>query len=714
MSAAALLSPQWYRVAAIRPRLKDGVRIARQQLRGQTWFVLSDPISGRHHRFNAAAYALVASCDGQRTIDLIWAQRVDAAGDDAPTQAQAIEVFAQAFGANLLAGDVVPDAAAAMRLKARRRTQRRRAAVNPLAFKLPLLDPDRWLAAHLCRVAWLFTPAARWAVLALVLAGALLLGWNFGEVSHELSSRLGQGRLLLLLWIAYPFVKALHELAHAFAVKACGGEVHEVGITLLMLTPVPYVDASASIAFESKHERIAVGAAGIAVEALLASAALLLWLLVEPGLLRDAALAVVFIGAFSSVAVNGNPLLRFDGYHVLCDALELPNLGSRSARCWQAIGKRLLLGRHAAVAPAAHGAERAWLIAYAPASWLWRCVLTFALALALVDWNAWVGLALLGLSLWWMLVGPLVAALRWLFASGELVGRRPRALLLGGAALAAMLLAALTVPLPNRTLAPGVVTLPDEALVRPGSEGFIDRILVRDGASVAAGTPLLRLVNEPLRVELARTEAQLRQEQVQQLAAIDSDTLRAAQAADRMLALGAERDRLAARVAALEVRAGVAGRVALDPKRLVPGRHLEQGQVVAQVLPPDPPLVRVLVANDDIAQVRAMPGRIGVELASAGGDTVLAQWLRSVPRASTELSLPALGPEAGGPLELDTSVHDRRLLLEPRFEVELRLPAGVPAPVGARAWVRFEHGSATLVELSQRYLRRTFLRHLAR
>jgi putative peptide zinc metalloprotease protein len=714
MAPAPLLSPHWYRVAYLKPRLRSGVRVSRQPVRGQTWYVLTDPVSGRHYRFNGLAYALIASCDGHLTIDDLWARRVEADGDDAPTQAQAIEVFSQAFGANLLAGDIAPDAGAVMKAQGRRRARRHRAALNPLSFKVPLWNPDAFLGTQVKHVAWCFGTIGRWAGPALIAFGMLLLAWNFTEVSRAAATQLGHGRMLILLWIAYPVVKALHELAHAFAVKTYGGEVHEMGVTMLMLTPVPYVDASAAIGFDDKRKRVVVGAAGIAVELLLATAALALWLLLEPGLLRDAAFAVAFIGGVSTLLVNGNPLLRFDGYHVLCDALELPNLAQRSARYWQAHAKRMVLGRSPEAIEQVRGSERAWLLGYGPASWLCRGSLTLALAWAVADWNAWLGLALLALSAWWMLAGPGVAALRWLVGSGELQGRRTRALAFGAAALAASALLAFALPLPNRTLAPGVVWLPDEALVRPETDGFLEQVLVRDGEPVQAGTPLLRLSNAPLRLSLARVQAEIEQQQVERLSAVESDALRAGIAADRLVALTAEHERLAAHVAALEVRAGAGGRVAIDARRLVVGQYLTQGQIAAHVLPPGAPLVRALVANEDIAQLRAQPGPIEVELAHADGAAAAAQWLRSVPRASTGLITPALGERAGGPIALDPSDHEGRTAQAPRFEVELRLAEGVAAHVGARAWVSFRHGEATPAALAAQFLRRSFLQHFKR
>jgi putative peptide zinc metalloprotease protein len=707
---APLLSPHWYRVAYLKPRLKGGIRISRQQVRGQTWYVLTDPVSGRHHRFDTLAYGLIAAGDGTKTIDDLWAQRVDALGDDAPTQAEAIEVFSQAFAANVLAGDIAPDAGAVMRAQGKRRAQRQRTALNPLAFKLPLWDPDRFVTRHLRWVAWCYSAALQPLILLAMAAGAVLLAWHFDEFSHHASTHLTQGRTLILLWLAYPLVKLLHELAHAFAVKVHGGEVHEMGITLLMLTPVPYVDASAAAAFERKRARVAVGAAGIVVEWLLASAALGLWLLLEPGLLRDAAFAVAFIGGLSTLAFNANPLLRFDGYHVLSDAFELPNLAQRSTRCWQTAIKRVALGRVSAAAPTAQGSERAWLWGYAPASWLYRSALTLALAFAVADWNAWIGLALLALALWWMGVGPIVATLRWALVSSEAHGARARVAALGVAALCVVVVSATLWPVPHRTHAPGVVWLPDEALVRPGADGFIEAVLVGDRDVVVPGQPLLRLSNEPLRLELQRVTAEFQQQQVEHLAALDGDALRAALAADRSSALAAERERLAERVAALEVRAGAAGRVAIDARRLVVGRWLPQGQVAAHVLTPGAPLVRALVANEDIALVRERPGRIDVALAGAD-DGLAAEWQRSVPRATRTLFTPALGAAAGGPIALDPTDAEGRTALDPRFEVELRLPHDTAAPIGARAWVTFLHGDATLAQLASQTVRRAFLRH---
>jgi putative peptide zinc metalloprotease protein len=709
-----LLSQDWYRVAHMRPRLRSGVRISRQQVRGETWVVLSDPVSGRHHRFNDIAYALIGSCDGQATLDEVWAARVTIEGDDAPSQAEAIRVFSQAFAANLFIGDVAPDAAAIIKAHSRTERKRLRAAVNPLAFRLPLWNPDPFLTAHLHRVAWLFSPAARVAIALLLGLGAWLLALNAGALGEFARRELGTGQMLLILWLVYPAMKALHEFAHAFAVKVHRGEVHEMGITLLLLTPIPFVDASASAAFAQKKQRITVAAAGIVVEALLASFALALWLVLEPGLARSVAFAVVFIGALSTLAVNGNPLLRFDGYHVLCDAAELPNLAQRSAQYWQYLLKRRLLNlRQVRFGGRAKG-ELPWLLAYAPLSLLYRTVLLVLLAVLAAQWNAALGLGLLALAAWPALVKPAWLALRWVVASPELRDQRARAALALLGAVVTVGALGVGVPLPQRTHAPGVVWLPDDALVRLATDGFVEQFLLRDGDAVEVGTPIVQLRNEPLHVELGRVQALIERTQVERATRFELDAQRAAAAEDELVRFGAERERLQQRLDGLTVRAAVAGRVVIDPRRVVAGQYVAQGELIAQVLPGGAPLVRTLVRNVDISLVRERPGEISVQLAHADAAPLRAVLDSAVPKASASLPTPALGDAAGGSIALDPSDASGKTAREPHFQMDLRLGAGTRAHIGTRALVTFAHGDASAAELIGRFVRQSFLRHFER
>jgi putative peptide zinc metalloprotease protein len=706
-----LQSPHWYRVSALRPRLRAGLHVSRQVARGEVWIVVLDPASGRAQRFSESGWALVAACDGERTVDAIWHERQSSEGDGAPTQGAAMRVLRLAHEANLFAGSAAPDADAGARQGGRLRRARFRAGINPLAFRIPLWDPDAILGDQATLARLLGRAPVRLALWVLLAVGALLLLTQAGALAAYAEAHLASTRVLLAMWLAYPVMKALHELAHACMVKAHGGEVHEVGVSLLLLTPVPYVDASASVVFPSKGARVGVAAAGIVVEALLATLALALWMLLEDGLAREVAFAAVLIGGVSTLLVNGNPLLRFDGYFVFTEAMELPNLAARSVRWWKAGLKRLALGRQLSPFGARARGELPWLVLHAPLAWAWRTALLVALALLASAHHALAGLAVIALAAWWCAVGPLAAAVAWLGRSPDAGGRRARGTLVAGAAVAALAAAVFLVPLPQRSHAPGLVWLPDDAIVRVATEGIVDEILVADGDEVAPGTPLLRLSNEPLRAELARVQSQIERFDVERANHFGVDAARAVRAEQELERLRLQRDRVAAQVDALIVRAAAAGRVALDGARRDLGRWLPQGHELGVVLAPQAPIVRAMVRNEDIALVREQPGQVRVAVAAVGVGPLPAEPGREVPRATRALPSAALGEPAGGSIPIDPADAAGRTARDARFQLDLVLPPGSAVPVGTRALVTFTHGSAPLAALLGRELRQAFLRH---
>lgn len=710
VQAAPLLSPDWYRMAHLRLRLRPGVRVSEQMVRGEAWFVLSDPVSGRHLRFNASAWALFKGCDGRSSLDQLWSDLVASTGDDAPSQGETMALVGQAYSANLLQGNLPSDAVALVRAH-QHGQKKRKPAINPLSFKLPLWDADRWLSAHAHRVAPLYSRGAAWLIAVLLAAGLCLLLLQGDALGAVLREQWGDGRLLLLVWLAYPPMKALHELAHAFAVKLHGGRVHEVGLSLLALNPVPYVDASAANAFASKTSRMAVAGAGIAVEGLLATGALLLWVLLEPGLARDMALAVVVVGALSSLLVNGNPLLPFDGYHLLCDAAELPNLGSRSQQFWRHGLKKWLLRlpqqRFGHLAPG----ERPWLIAYAPLAWVFRTGLLVLIATALAQWSATLGLLVLAWGMWLALGRGLWSAWRWLASSAELQGQRLGVAVRSGMLAALVLGLLLGAPLPDRTQASGVVWLPDNAVLRAPIDGELVQLLQTDGQTVAVGQPIALLRNETLVLEHGKAQRQLAQLRIERGLKFENNAAGVAGLDDEIAGLQAQVKHLGEQVASLTLRAAAAGRLVIDASHRPLGRYLSQGDLVGHVLPSGAPMVRALVNNEDIALVRGQAGAITVQLAHGPDQALPATLVAAQPQATTRLPSPALGEGAGGSVPLDH--HDAKGLTAraPYFQFDLQLPAGTVAHVGARALVAFGHGHTTPALLAARHLRRGFLRH---
>src|SRR5262245_39039768 len=248
-----LFSSRWYRVAGPHPRLRSHVRVSRHVYRGQVWYLLQDQSCGRHHRVDETAFHFIGRMDGLRSTDEIWHSLLNQLRERTPTQDETIELLCQLSDNDLLQCEITPNVAELFRRRFEKDRKRRLAMLNPLAFKVPLFDPDKLLDRLLPLTRVLFHPAALALWIVVVLLGLLSAGVHWRGVCAYASVHMATPRFLLLLWLCYPFIKAVHELGHGLAVKAWGGEVRETGISLLLLVPVPFVDASAASSFPEKH-----------------------------------------------------------------------------------------------------------------------------------------------------------------------------------------------------------------------------------------------------------------------------------------------------------------------------------------------------------------------------------------------------------------------------------------------------------------------------
>jgi putative peptide zinc metalloprotease protein len=712
--AETLLSASWYRVAALRPRVRAHASFHRHRYRGQTWYVLHDAASGRGHRLSAAAYRLIAAMDGQRTTQQVWDLACEQLGDDAPTQDETLQLLGLLHAADVLQCDLSPDTAELLerRLQHARQPGWRRWA-SPLAQRIPLFDPDPWLARAAPVLQPLFGTwgAVAWCVV--VATAALLASAHAPELTAGMGRELLEPRNLVLMALAYPLVKALHELGHALATRIWGGEVHEVGVLLLVFFPIPYVDASAASAFPDKRRRMAVGAAGIAVELFVASLALFVWLAVEPGTVRSLAASVLWVSGLSTLLFNANPLVRFDGYFVLADAIEIPNLDTRARLYLGYLVQQQLFGIETARNPATAPGEARWFVAYGIASFVYRMLITFGIALFLAGRFFTLGVALAVFAVAMQLGVPLLRGVAFVLASPRLADRRVRAVATTAAIAIALAAALALVPVPSHTGAVGVIWPPPGAEVRAGADGFVVRLLAEPDVSVAPGDPLV-LVREPaLEAEVAVLEAQYREAEAHHDAERAAGPARAQSAREDLAtaeaALAHGRERLGDAV----VRSGAHGRFVLPAATHVVGRYVRRGELLGWVVGPTASTVRVALRNADLAQVREHTPHIEVRTSRNLERAIPATLASMTPAATDRLPSPALGREGGGPFAVDPDDAEKVRTLEPIFVLDLALPPEEAVPeIGGRAYVRFEHTAEPVVVQGWRALRQLFLRRL--
>ena len=707
-----LFSPSWYRVANLKPRIRAHAVIHRHAYRGKVWFVLQDHAAGRSHRFSPAAHHFVGLMDGSRTVQQIWEASSARLGDAAPTQEEVIRLLGQLHSADALLCDVPPDGMEVFRRHQRHsRMEWRRRLWTPLALRFPIWDPDRFLDRTMAFVGPLFGWLGLLFWLAVVGSGLVLAVAHWTDLTENIVDRVLAPQNLLLLWIVYPVVKALHELGHAYATKRWGGEVHEIGIMLLVLTPVPYVDASASWGFRDKWKRMVVGAAGIGVELFLGSLALFVWLSVEPGAVSSVAYNVMLISGISTLLFNGNPLLRFDGYYVLADGLEIPNLGTRANKYFGYLYQRYLCAVQDAESPAESPGERAWMVIYGIAAFLYRMFIMFVIIVFIAGKFFVVGVLLALWALSTQVVVPVSKSLNFLATNPGLRRQRGRVMLTSMLLTVALIGLVFAAPAPSWTRAQGVVWVPEEAQVRAGTEGFVQRVLAPVDSEVVRGQPLIQAEDPFLATRVALLKAQLKELSAQYDALVQQDRVQAQMVREEMASVSANLERARERAAELTIRSPANGRFVAPNAVDLPGRFVSKGQLVAYVVAPRELTARVAVGQDDIALVRSRTRGVEVVLAAWGAGPVDAQIRREVPAGSRQLPSSVLGSAGGGAFAVDPRDNQGVTALARVFQLELALPADLRSSfLGARVYVRFDHGFEPVGFQIWRALRQLLLR----
>ncbi len=698
--------------------VKDPVTLAYFELRDEEYFVLQrlngratlDEVCGEFHQnFRPRTLSAV---DLQQFVGQLISQGLLMA--DGP-----------GYGRVLVARD--------QQLQSRRRWSR---LGNLLCVRFRGFDPDRLLDGMLARVGWLFSPAAIGASLLLIAAAVILVVVQFERVLE----RLPDTRALLsppnLIWLPLllAVVKILHEFGHALTCKRFGGECRELGAMLLVFTPTLYCNVSDMWMVRDKWKRIAVSAAGMWVEAVIAASCTLLWWFSAPGLFHSLCLNLMFICGVSTFIFNGNPLLRYDGYFVLADWLEIPNLQQQSVGKirgwlgWWFCGLRDRGDAREALS------RTSLLLGYGIASTVYRIMLTFLILWSLYFWLKPYGLAvivqvmavpMIGL----MMLSPLAATVRF-FRSTENRARIDWSRFRFRTVLACVLLGlVLTIPVPSRVGAGALLDQDTAQRVYATLGGTLEHG-AKIGESVEAGQEVARLVDPKLQAELIRLEGECHQHRLR-LEQLERRRVRDPQVAalipsvrEALRDFESQLTQLQATAERLVLRAPCAG-VVLPPawnSGLAPhgslrswtgsplqeqnrGCFVKPGTTVCLVGPKQSRAAVLLVNQDDINLVRVgQPARmvwheLSGEVLTGRITEIAALDLDLLPRDAVQrLNLPAL-PTAEGTLVPVGTWYQARVHLD---------PTDAPLPRGAAGAAKILIAPQSLGTRIIRWLARTF------
>ncbi|MEZ6059050.1 MAG: hypothetical protein R3C19_01680 [Planctomycetaceae bacterium] len=661
-----------------RVALRPSVRFVPQVYGNETFYHIEDAATGNYYRIGYTEYVFVSLLDGKTTFSEALAITAQTQSATALPQQQAMSLYCWLLENNL--ADIDETSVARSRtgdVKAGRRKPFL-ARFNPFWFRIPLGRPDAALKALQPVLGWLFSVRATVLAVLMMAAAVIAVGmeWDRFRSASVAVFAPDNWLWLLLSWIG---LKCAHETAHGLTCHRYGGSVRDSGIILAFLAPLAYVDVTSSWGFSSRWQRIHVAVAGMYIELLLASLAVFGWLVSESAVVSHVLYNVIVMASLSTILFNANPLMKFDGYYILSDLLQTPNLQAQSSQAVSHSVSRVLFGVRA-TAPASLG-RSAWLLRiYGVAAMLWRVVVTLTLLIAgsVLFHGAGLLLSVLGALAWFG--APVWNAARsanrlWSESPARLV----RGAILAGTIVALATTALFGMPCPFVATAPGIVELPEGAAVRAGTDGFIRQIHVQTGQAVEEGTLLLTLENQQVRADHADLQIQIQQETIRLQSAIEKhDAGRARVARGNLTSLADRLSETARQVAHLEVRATTSGRVLARDLRARLDTFVREGDELLSIDIGKPREFRVSISQNDFPLAHSRIGdSLAVRIGTRGRFRGVLQ--RLTPRASRRLPAESLAATAGGPLPVTSSQEpdsrdSRQELTTERFDAVVALP----------------------------------------
>jgi putative peptide zinc metalloprotease protein len=490
----------------------------KQRYQGRVYWVVKDPVGLQYFRFEEEEFAILQMLDGVASLDQI-AEQFEAMF---PPQTIRTEELQQFIGMLHRSGLVITGAGGQgeqlKKLRDEKVNKQRLAAMsNILAVRFKGIDPDKILDFINSYVWWFWTKQMLVVNLMLMAAAALLILVQFDVFQSKLPSfdSFFAAQNWLLIGSVLAVTKILHEFGHGLSCKYFGGECHEMGVMFLVLTPCLYCNVSDSWMLPNRWHRAAIGAAGMYVELVLASICTFIWWFSEPGMLNYLCLNVMFVSSVSTLLFNANPLLRYDGYYILSDVLEIPNLRQKASSILSRKLGKWCLGIDPPEDPFLPQRHQGLFALYSVAAALYRWVVVFSILFFLNEVFEPYGLKVLGqalalASVYGLLVQPLWKLYKYFKVPGRLGKVKRWRFVVSTAVVLAAIAALVSIPLPTYVYSNLVVQPRDVEGVVVKVTGTLESLGegVYAGAWVEKGQVLAKLSNHELEAAIIELEGE--------------------------------------------------------------------------------------------------------------------------------------------------------------------------------------------------------------
>lgn len=665
MTTTAPREPIAPRLRAAQVGIRPDIEVHRHVFRGEVSYVFRDPMTLAVHKLTEADYQLCAALSEDRALGDVFEQLAAEGKVEREDEESFYNFVLSLHGLGFLSLPVPDDQSLYRRRQQKLRAKRSQRLMGFLFMQVPIINPDSFLDRTKHLAAWAFTKWALmvWAVV--VGCALLLLVQNWGAFFTPIGDIFTPERLLGM-WFSLVVLKLIHEFGHAYACKLLGGEVPEIGAYFIVGTPCAYCDCTSSWGFTKRTHRLIVVLAGVYVELFIAALAIFVWAMAPSASVRLIAFDIVVVAGVATVLANLNPLMRFDGYYILSDLLEIPNLRATAQRRAVAVLKRLCVGVRTPNDRTGPGLT-AFLVAFGGLSALYKITIVMGISALLATKFLYLGIALAvfygGMEFY--RVGKSVG--NYLVHSAEARTHRVRA-----GALATLLFAALPaflvfVPVPRPVKALGTVGLEHESTYYASAEGSIVTMAAVPGQRLAQGSLVTQLENPVLTQNLALTRFEHAQAELMAQALFDESPAESASFRESAAAAQARLDFQERELSRLRIAAERDAVVLEALPRSAEGKYVATGDLVARVGSGDW-VIRGLIREASLSHVAIRVGdQIQFRSASAPGETITATVTHLGQLGSREIRHETLTALGGGEIPLspiDGKAH------EPYFEIE--------------------------------------------
>ncbi len=508
-----------FRSSTSRPvglRYRGDLVTNRQVYQGQAWYVVKDPIGLSYYRFRPEEYALLEMLDGEASLEDLK----DNFEARFPPRRITVDEVSRFVSTLHRSGLVIGDRAGQGPQLNERRRQRvwsewKNWLRSIMCLRFRGIDPDWILNKINPWFGWLYSPPALMVAVAYIFTALMLVLVNFETFRSKLPEFhqfFASGNWFYLA-AALGITKVIHEFGHGLSCKYYGGECHEMGFMLLVFTPCLYCDVSDSWMLPSKWKRMMIGAGGMYIELILASTATFLWWNSHEGLFNQMCLNVMFVSSVSTLLFNANPLMRFDGYYILSDMLEIPNLRTKSSTSLSRLAKKWCLGVKLQDDPFLPKRHQGLFALYSIASTIYMWVLMISIFMFV--WNAMkpyrmeaIGRMLALFGVYGLIVRPITGIYKFLNVPGRRDEVKSLNMTITGVVVALIAAAICFIPLPQRVWCPAELRPRGEETVYVTVDGRLEDIFVEANDRVAKGDELATFSNIDLELQIAELEGQ--------------------------------------------------------------------------------------------------------------------------------------------------------------------------------------------------------------